>query len=248
MPRRYEDRQQGIQAARPPGPARQDGRREPDVLGLIGAAVAQPDPLNGNGTDAGLPLALRPMAVANHAVPSVRQLHALHGGEKRVRFGLDGLCQEPAGAAPQNRRQRIVDRVGLTEGYNGAPARHGVSVPSGVQAGFHPSRYAASLKPSSPSFGHSSLPPLDHHTRNLQARSASPHPGTKHLGVVQQTGKVDQVGCSHERQSSSKEIARPIIPPLSSHPKPPEPPATALHVNTLEPDKSLCLLTFRRST
>src|SRR5271165_2852557 len=32
----------------------------------------------------------------------------------------------------------------------------GVSAPSEVQAGFHPPRYAASLTPSSPSFGHSS--------------------------------------------------------------------------------------------
>ena len=39
------------------------------------------------------------------------------------------------------------------------------------------------------------------------------------LGVVQQAGKVDQVGYSHERQSSSKENARSIIPPLSSHQK-----------------------------
>src|SRR5215203_2891177 len=40
------------------------------------------------------------------------------------------------------------------------------------------------------------------------------------LGVVHQAGKVDQVGCSHERQSSSDESGRSIIPPLSSPLKP----------------------------
>jgi hypothetical protein len=39
------------------------------------------------------------------------------------------------------------------------------------------------------------------------------------LGVVQQAGKVDQVRGSHGRLSSSKENARSIIPPLSSHQK-----------------------------
>ena len=41
--------------------------------GLIGAAVAQPDPLHHDRTDASLHLAFRTMAVANHAVTPVRQ-------------------------------------------------------------------------------------------------------------------------------------------------------------------------------
>jgi len=39
------------------------------------------------------------------------------------------------------------------------------------------------------------------------------------LGVVHQAGEVDQVRCSHERQSSSNENGRSIIPLLSSHQK-----------------------------
>jgi len=39
------------------------------------------------------------------------------------------------------------------------------------------------------------------------------------LGIVHQAGKVDQVRCSHERQSSSNENGRLIIPPFLSHQK-----------------------------
>ena len=66
------------------------------------------------------------MTMANHTVTSVSQLHALHRDKERVGFGLDGLCQQAPGATPQNRRQRIVDRVGLTEGNNSVIARHGL--------------------------------------------------------------------------------------------------------------------------
>ena len=69
------------------------------------------------------------MAVANHAVTSIRELDTLHGGEKRFGFGLDRLGQQPASAAAQDRRQRIVDHVGLTEGNNTATARRGVLAP-----------------------------------------------------------------------------------------------------------------------
>jgi hypothetical protein len=55
--------------------------------------------------------------------------------------------------------QRVVDRVRLTKGGNGAMARHGVSLLREVQAGFHLPRYAALFTQPSPSFQHSS--PLD---------------------------------------------------------------------------------------
>src|ERR1700712_5463212 len=57
--------------------------------------------------------------------------------------------------------------IGLTEGNNSAIARHGVSAPSGVQAGLHPPRYAALLNPPSPRFGHSSCRPAGHIARRL---------------------------------------------------------------------------------
>ena len=49
-----QDRQQAIQAPRPPGPARQDGRREADPLAPSSPAtpVAQPDPLHRDRADA----------------------------------------------------------------------------------------------------------------------------------------------------------------------------------------------------
>ncbi|WP_424139110.1 hypothetical protein, partial [Roseomonas chloroacetimidivorans] len=62
----------------------------------------------------------------------------------------------PAGAAPQNRCQRILDRLRLTQGDNSGIAHLGVSLLREVQAGFHPPRYAASLTSPSPTFGDSS--------------------------------------------------------------------------------------------
>jgi hypothetical protein len=96
------------------------------------------------------------VAVPHHALAPVHQPPVLHHGQERLGFGLDGLCQQPAGAVPQDGRERVINRVGLTEGNNGATARHGVSLLREVQAGFHPPRYAASLTQPSPSFGHSS--------------------------------------------------------------------------------------------
>ena len=110
-PAQVEDRQQGIQAPRPPRPARQDGRGEADALGSsAGAAVAQLDPPHRDRADPGLDQALRTMAVPHHALAPVRQPRALHRGQERLGFRLDRLGQQPAGAAPQDGRQRILDR------------------------------------------------------------------------------------------------------------------------------------------
>jgi hypothetical protein len=97
------------------------------------------------------------MAVPNQAVTPVRKLHTLHRRKECVSFCFDRLRQQPTGAAPQDGRQRVVDRLGLTQRDNGATACHGVSAPSGVQAGLHPPRYAAFLIQPSPSFPHSSI-------------------------------------------------------------------------------------------
>jgi hypothetical protein len=43
-----------------------------------------------------------------------------HRGKEGLGFRFDRLRQQPAGAAAQDRRERIVDRVGLTQGNNGA--------------------------------------------------------------------------------------------------------------------------------
>jgi len=113
-------------------------------------------PLHRDRADPGLHQAFRAVAVPDQTLAPVQQPLALHLSQERLGFCLDGLRQQPARAASQNRRQRIVDLVGLTEGNYGAIACHGVSAPSGVQAGSHPPRYAALLKPSSPTLRQSS--------------------------------------------------------------------------------------------
>ncbi len=78
------------------------------------------------------------MAVPDDALAPVWQPLAFHHRQERLGLRLDSLGQQSAGATPQNRRQRIVDLIGLTEGNNSGSTCHGVSAPSGVQAGFHP--------------------------------------------------------------------------------------------------------------
>jgi hypothetical protein len=56
------------------------------------------------------------MAVPHNALAPVRQPRALHLGQERLGFRLDSLRQQPAGAAPQDGRQRILDRVGWRSG------------------------------------------------------------------------------------------------------------------------------------
>jgi hypothetical protein len=56
-------------------------------------------------------------------------LYALHRRQERVGLRLDRLRQQSPGAVPQDRRQWIVGfTIGLTQGNNGAIARHGVSL------------------------------------------------------------------------------------------------------------------------
>ena len=79
-----EHRQHGIEAARAPRPARQDGRREADALGtsLVAAAVAQPDPLHRDRADAGLHRALRAVgraAPGGRARPATARLSSRPG-------------------------------------------------------------------------------------------------------------------------------------------------------------------------
>jgi len=96
------------------------------------------------------------MPVSHETVAPVRQPGIPHRGKKRLRLRFHRLGQQSSRTVPENRRQWIIDSVGLTQGNNGAIHRHGVSAPSGVQAGFHPPRYAASFTSPSPNFPHSS--------------------------------------------------------------------------------------------
>ena len=157
-PAQVEDRQQGIEAPCPPGPARQDGRREADALASIaGTPISQLWALNLDWTNPGLNLALRTVPVSHDALTPVRQTLALHRCQERFSFRLNGLGKQATGAASQDRRERIVDLIRLTEGDNSVNAHLGVSLLREVQAGFHPPRYAAFLTQPSPILRHSPI-------------------------------------------------------------------------------------------
>ena len=51
---------------------------------------------------------------------------------------FDGLGQQPAGPAPQHRRQRVLHRLRLTKWNHSGISRHGVSLLREVQAGLSP--------------------------------------------------------------------------------------------------------------
>jgi len=78
------------------------------------------------------------LAVPHQPLAPVRQTRSPHLGQEGLGLRLDGLRQQPAGAAPQDGGQRIIDRGRLTERDNGAIARHGVSLLREVQAGSSP--------------------------------------------------------------------------------------------------------------
>jgi hypothetical protein len=115
----------------------------------------------------------------HQALTPVRQPQAPHPGQEGLGFRLNGLGQQPAGAAPQDGRQRVVDRLRLMQRDNGAIACHRRIAPSGGPGRLcHPPRYAALLTPPSPSFGHSSpLPFTAPATLVCSSPCAGRHPG-----------------------------------------------------------------------
>jgi len=104
---------------------------DPIGASLANSTVAQLWTLHLHGANPGLNLALRPMAVPDYALAPVRQSFAFHRRQERVSFRLNGLGQQPARAASQDRRQRIIDRIGLTERNNSGSACHRRIAPSG---------------------------------------------------------------------------------------------------------------------
>jgi hypothetical protein len=97
------------------------------------------------------------MSVPNQAFASIRQPQLAHAGKVSLGFALDGLGQKLAGAGSQNIGQGIVDLVRLTQAQNIGSVVHGVSLFfKRFWQARHPPRYAAFLKPASPTFRHSS--------------------------------------------------------------------------------------------
>ncbi|MFB9981705.1 hypothetical protein ACFSOZ_03730 [Mesorhizobium newzealandense] len=92
-------------------------------------------------------------------VTAIAKLEIPHLGKKRVGFHLHRLRKQFARAAAKHIRQWIINFVGLTKANNVDSLVHGVSLSlRGSGRLRHPPRYAALLKPSSPSFRHSSGP------------------------------------------------------------------------------------------
>jgi hypothetical protein len=58
----------------------------------------------------------------HQALTPVRQPQLPHCRQECLGFRLNGLGQQPAGAAPQDGRQRVVDRLRLMQRDNGAIA------------------------------------------------------------------------------------------------------------------------------
>ena len=162
-PQRRHDRAAWLAAPRP--------GRSRSAPGAPGHAHAAPRARPSAGIPPALPAEPSP-------APPVRQPLGLHCSQKRLGLRLNGLGQQATCATSQYRRQRIVDRLGLTQGNNSANACHGVSAPSGVQAGFHPPRYAAFLTQPSPILRHSSeliAPDVVDVTQRLKIQSGSRH-------------------------------------------------------------------------
>ena len=80
-----EHRQQRIQAAGAPRPARHERRAEADAFAIVaGAAVADLHPRHRHRTDPGLDLTLGTMAVAHQTRSPVRQPQSLPRGQERL--------------------------------------------------------------------------------------------------------------------------------------------------------------------
>src|SRR3954454_22078085 len=115
-PTKVENRQQRIEALRPPRPLRQDRRGEADLLRCAHVApVAYLGATHLDRPDPGLDCAMRPMAMTHHAVAAIRQLQVLPQGDKGIGFGDQHLSQHSAGALTCDFAQRIVDGLRLTE-------------------------------------------------------------------------------------------------------------------------------------
>ncbi len=135
-PAQVQDRQQGIEAAGPPCPSRQDGRGEPK-LALRRSLSSIPDlrPPHRQTADPGLDLALGSLAVSDDPLAAVRQALLGQFGDKGIGLRPQRRRQHPARALPGNLGQRIVHRMRLTERDDLGIFCHGVSLPSEVLTG-----------------------------------------------------------------------------------------------------------------
>jgi hypothetical protein len=131
-PAQIENRQQRVEAFRPPRPLRQDRRGEADFLiRLHVSAVAHLGTPNLDRPNPGLDGALRSMTVTHDAVAAIRQLQVLPLGDEGIGFSNQHLGQHPPSAFACDFAQGIIDSIRLTERDDGGISRHGVSLLSG---------------------------------------------------------------------------------------------------------------------
>lgn len=64
----------------------------------------------------------------HHAAAPVRQLQLRQRAEKGLNLDLNGFGKQLAGTRPQNIRQWVVNRAGLTKGKQVGSLDHGVSL------------------------------------------------------------------------------------------------------------------------
>jgi hypothetical protein len=131
-PAQIENRQQRVEALRPPRSLWQDRRGEADFL-LRGdvSPVTHLGAPDFDRPNPGLDGALRPMTVSHDAVAAIRQLQVLPAGDEGVGLRDQDLGQHPPSPFTGNFSQWIVNRFRLTERNDGGISRHGVSLLSG---------------------------------------------------------------------------------------------------------------------
>ena len=123
-PTQVENRQQRIEALRPPRPLRQDRRGEADFL--LGDHVAPVAHLGATDLDRphpGFDCPMRPMAMAHDTVAAIRQFQILPHGDKGIQLRRSAPEPACAGAFTCKFAQRIVDGLRLTERKNSAISR-----------------------------------------------------------------------------------------------------------------------------
>ena len=171
-----QDRQQCLQARRPPCPARQDPGGEANPLLAPGrSAVADLHPPHLDRTGPGLDGPLGTMTVPNGPGPAIGEPLVGHPGQEGLGFRLDRLGKQAACARAQHRGQRISSISSGCGKRTTVPASFMAyrSAWRFCQAG-HPPRYATFLRPSSPSPRHSPVRERVEHLFGPYERMAVP--------------------------------------------------------------------------
>ena len=153
-----ENRQQGIEAPRPPRPPWQDVRGEADPLlgGHARRAVTHLLPFHRDRPDPGLDRPLRPGAVADNALPPVGQVLLVKLRNEARRLGLQRHHQHLARTLEGDLGQRVAYRSRLVKRGDRGIVLHGVSLLREILAGFDTRHDTPPSQAPSPIFSHSS--------------------------------------------------------------------------------------------